>query len=42
MGQTLVAAGLGLMVVCWLWAGHILRLPAEHRVFTGRPLERAS
>lgn len=36
MGQALVAAGLGLMALCWLWAGQILRLPAEHRVFTGR------
>ena len=41
-GQVLVAAGLALMALCWLWAGHILRLPAEHRVFTGRPLEGAS
>lgn len=39
MGQVLVATGLGLMALCWLWAGHILRLPAEHRVFTGRPIE---
>jgi hypothetical protein len=23
------------MAVCWLWASQILRLPAEHRVFTG-------
>jgi len=35
MGQALVALGLGVMVLCWLWAGQILRLPAEHRVFTG-------
>lgn len=39
MGQALVAAGLGLMALCWLWAAQILRLPAEHRVFTGRPVE---
>lgn len=42
MGQALVATGLGLMLLCWLWAGQILRLPAEHRVFTGRPLEGVS
>lgn len=42
MGQALVATGLGLMLLCWLWAGYILRLPAEHRVFTGRPLEGMS
>jgi tight adherence protein B len=36
-GQTLVAVGLGLMLLCWLWAGQILRLPAEQRVFTGQP-----
>ena len=40
-GQILVAAGVGLMALCWLWAGQILRLPAEHRVFTGRPAEVA-
>lgn len=34
-GQALVVVGLGLMAVCWLWAGRILRLPAEQRVFTG-------
>lgn len=36
MGQALVATGLGLMALCWLWAGQILRLPAEHRVFAPR------
>jgi len=25
--------GLALMAVCWLWAGQVLRLPAEQRVF---------
>jgi tight adherence protein B len=33
MGQALVATGLGLMGLCWLWAGQILRLPGEQRVF---------
>jgi tight adherence protein B len=32
-GQLLVAIGLGLMALCWLWAGQILRLPTEQRVF---------
>jgi tight adherence protein B len=32
-GQVLVAAGLGLMALCWAWAGQILRLPTEQRVF---------
>ncbi|MEN3273910.1 MAG: tight adherence protein [Actinomycetota bacterium] len=32
-GQILVTIGLGLMAVCWLWAGQVLRLPAEQRVF---------
>jgi tight adherence protein B len=35
IGQALVAIGLGLMAVCWFWAAQILRLPSEHRVFTG-------
>jgi tight adherence protein B len=34
-GQALVAVGLGLMALCWLWAGQILRMPSEHRVFGG-------
>lgn len=36
MGQALVATGVGLMVLCWLWAGQVMRLPSEHRVFVGR------
>jgi tight adherence protein B len=32
-GQVLVTIGLALMAVCWLWAGQVLRLPAEQRVF---------
>jgi tight adherence protein B len=34
-GQALVAVGLGLMLLCWVWAGQILRLPSEQRVFSG-------
>lgn len=32
-GQLLVAAGLGLLAVCWWWSGRLMRLPAEERVF---------
>src|SRR4029077_10535097 len=28
-----VAVGLGMMVACWLWAGRLMRLPDEERVF---------
>jgi tight adherence protein B len=32
-GQLLVAAGLIVVVACWLWAGRLMRLPEEERVF---------
>ncbi|QBI20037.1 hypothetical protein ER308_11015 [Egibacter rhizosphaerae] len=32
-GQLWVLAGIALIAVCWLWAGRIMRLPAEGRVF---------
>lgn len=32
-GQLGVAFGLTMIVVCWLWAGRLLRLPQEQRVF---------
>ena len=32
-GQALVVVGIGLVVACWLWAGRLLRLPEEERVF---------
>ncbi|MBW3644442.1 MAG: hypothetical protein KY441_02955 [Actinobacteria bacterium] len=31
--QLLVLVGLALMGLCWLWAGHMMRLPVEQRVF---------
>jgi tight adherence protein B len=34
-GQLLVLIGLALMALCWAWAGQIMRLPDEQRVFTG-------
>ncbi len=33
IGQLVVAVALGLVVVCWLWSGRIMRLPDEQRVF---------
>lgn len=33
-GQVLVLAALFLMAGCWAWAGHIMRLPPDERVFT--------
>jgi tight adherence protein B len=34
-GQILVAAAILLVVGCWVWAGSIMRLPEEERVFHG-------
>jgi tight adherence protein B len=32
-GQAMVALGIGAVVACWVWAGRLLRLPEEERVF---------
>jgi len=32
-GQLAVAIGLAVVVLCWLWAGSIMRIPEEQRVF---------
>lgn len=32
-GQTLVALGIGMVAACWVWAGRLMRLPEERRVF---------
>jgi tight adherence protein B len=32
-GQIGVLAGLAMVVVCWVWAGRLMRLPEEQRVF---------
>jgi tight adherence protein B len=32
-GQVLVVVGIAAVVVCWVWAGRLLALPAEQRVF---------
>lgn len=34
-GQLAVVVGLATMVVCWVWAGRIMRIPDERRVFHG-------
>jgi tight adherence protein B len=36
MGQVLVVVGIGVMAGCWWWAGRIMRLPEDRRVFVGR------
>jgi tight adherence protein B len=33
LGQLLVVCGIGLTALCWVWAGRIMRLPDEQRVF---------
>ncbi|HTO00550.1 MAG TPA: type II secretion system F family protein [Microthrixaceae bacterium] len=33
MGQTLVSVGIGLVILCWIWASRIMRLPEANRVF---------
>lgn len=32
-GQILVVAGVAMVAVCWLWAGRLMKLPEEQRVF---------
>lgn len=34
LGQTAVLVAIAMVGVCWVWAGRILRLPIEDRVFT--------
>lgn len=33
LGQLLVVVGLGVVAGCWAWAGRLMRLPEEERVF---------
>jgi tight adherence protein B len=33
LGQTAVVVGITTTIACWLWAGRLLRLPEEERVF---------
>ena len=32
-GQFLVVVGIGMVILCWAWAGHLMKLPEEQRVF---------
>ena len=34
-GQLAVTAAIVLVAGCWIWAGRMLRLPDERRVFSG-------
>ena len=34
LGQVLVAVGVAVVVACWLWAGRLMQLPEEERVFS--------
>lgn len=38
-GQILVLVALAIMAGCWLWAGQIMRLPPEQRVFGDSPAD---
>jgi len=33
MGQVAVVVALTMVVACWIWAGYVMRLPDEERVF---------
>jgi tight adherence protein B len=33
IGQVLVSSAIGLIIVCWIWSGRVMRLPVEERVF---------
>ncbi|MGH2685607.1 MAG: type II secretion system F family protein, partial [Actinomycetota bacterium] len=35
LGQLAVVAAIAMVVGCWLWAGALMRLPEEERVFRG-------
>jgi tight adherence protein B len=35
MGQALVVLAIGLVILCWVWAGRIMVVPEEQRVFDG-------
>ena len=32
-GQVLVVVAIALVIACWVWAGRIMQLPEEERVF---------
>ena len=41
-GQVLVVVGIASVALCWAWAGRLLRLPAEERVFRRHPTSSGS
>lgn len=40
-GQVAVALGLAMVAACWVWAGRLMKLPEEERVFVGAGTEGA-
>jgi hypothetical protein len=34
-GQLAVLIAIAMVVLCWIWAGRMLTIPSEQRVFTG-------
>jgi tight adherence protein B len=40
-GQIAILVAFALIGLCWAWAGRLLRLPEEERVFVERPVEAA-
>lgn len=40
VGQAMILAAFGLMAACWWWAGRLLRLPEEERVFVEAAVAR--
>lgn len=35
LAQLMILVAFSLIAVCWVWAGHLMRLPEEDRVFSG-------
>jgi tight adherence protein B len=33
--QLMILGAFGLIALCWIWAGYLMRLPEEERVFSG-------
>ena len=37
LAQLMILGAFALMALCWVWAGYLMRLPEEDRVFSGEP-----
>lgn len=37
LAQLMILGAFVLIALCWIWAGHLMRLPEEERVFSGDP-----